>query len=365
MVGRPGRLELTDDRPEETSTVPKRAKDLAGQLLDLQVEFVIAELSGPRFAEVVARDVDDLFRIASTLTMTDVIDVPGLKASARRLGEALSNSDFVADVAVATADAIYEMPASSAHLLGEVVDREAVEALIGAVLAMSRMHDRAMDRMAESPIVAAVAGQFVTKIVGDFLQQNRQMAERVPGVSSLFSIGLGAASKVRSATVDQFLGDAAGKSGQFAIRRTNGAIRDLIRDAPLTGAAIEVWDMHASEPISELRAYLSSEELRELVTLIRDIVMTAGGTEFAGDVLDACIDSFIETHASDDIASLLTGLGIERDELVSEIVRHGTPIIAAAYARGELDTLIRARLEPFYAAPQVQALLDDAAPRPG
>jgi hypothetical protein len=344
--------------------VPSRGKVLADRLLDLHVEFVVAALTGPGFADSVARDVDDFLRFAATRTVAEVVDAPQLKVTARRLAEVLSGSALVADLTLRTADAVYEMPASSEHLLGEVVDRDAVEALVGAVLAMTRPRDRAMDRMAESPLVGAVAARFLTTIAGDFLQQNRQLAEKVPGVSSLFSLGLGAASKVRSATIDQLLGDATGKGGQFAVRRTNAAIRDLIREAPLRGAVMEVWDMHAHEPISELRAYLTEAELRELVTLIRDIVMTSGATDFAGDVLDACIDAFIETHGSDDIASLLSGLGVERDDLVSVLVRHGTPILEAAHASGELDALIRARLEPFYASPHVRALLDGGTPRP-
>lgn len=340
--------------------MPSRAQTLADQLLDLQVEFVIAELTGARFAEAVSRDVDELLQLAATRTVAEAVDGEQLKATARRLGEALSASELLADGVVAAAEAIYDLPAG--QLLGEVIDRDAVEALVGALLTMSRLHDRAMDRMADSPLAGAVASHFVTKIVGDFLQQNRQLAEKVPGVSSLFSIGLGAANKVRSATVDQLLGDAAGKSGQFAMRRTNGALRDLIKDAPLAGAAMEFWDMHAEEPISQLRAYLSAAELSEMATLIGEMLMTAGGTEYAGDVLDACIDAFLERHGSDDVASLLAGLGIERDDLVDVVLRHATPLIESAHARGELDALIRVRLAPFYASPRVRALLDDAAP---
>jgi hypothetical protein len=35
-------------------------KDVAAQLLDAQVEFVLGELSGKRLSQVIARDVDDL-----------------------------------------------------------------------------------------------------------------------------------------------------------------------------------------------------------------------------------------------------------------------------------------------------------------
>lgn len=329
----------------------------ADRLLDLQVEWVVGELTGPGFAEAVARDVDDLLRIAGTVTVADVVDRDALKASARRLAALLADSALVADTVVATAETVYELPASAGHRLGDVVDRASVEALVGAVLGMNRLHDRAMERMTHSPLAGALAGRFVTKLVGDVLAQNRALAEKVPGVSSLFSIGLGAANKVRSATVDQFLGDAAGKGGQFAIKRTNGALREMLRDAALKGAAMEFWDLHAAEPVSELRRYLSGAELREVVVLVHEIVTTVGGTDFAGEVLDACLDAAYDRHADDDVASLLEALGIDRDQLVDEVVTHGGAVIAAAQAKGELDGFVRARLAPFFDLPAVRDLL--------
>ena len=104
---------------------------------------------------------------------------------------------------------------------------------------MPTLHNRVLERLAESPLVATVATMFVTKIVGDFVNQNRQLVEKLPGARSVISFGVEAASKVRSATVDQVLGDAAGKSTQLAIHRTTSSTRDLPRDAPLHGAAME------------------------------------------------------------------------------------------------------------------------------
>ncbi len=346
--------------------MPDNPTTLADQLLDLQVEWVIGELTGPRFAEVVARDVDDLLRIARDVTVDDLVDRDALKTSLRRLADALVGSTLVGDAVVSTAEAVYELPASAQHLLGDVVDRESVEALIDAVLAMNRLHDRAMERMAESPQAGAIAGRFVTKLVGDVLAQNRQLAEKVPGVSSLFSIGLGAANKVRSATIDQFLGDATGKGGQFAVRRTNSALRDMIRDAAFKGAAMEFWDLHADEPISELREYLSGAELRDVVALVHELVTSVGGTEFAGEALDACVDAVLDAHAGQDVATLMDSLGIAREDVVDAVVTHGTTLLAAAHERGELEKLARARLAPFFALPEVRALLGGpgAAPRP-
>ena len=336
------------------------ADRLADQLLDLQVEFVVAELTGERLTALVTGAVDDFFEWAATRRLDEVVDGEALKLSGRWLIDVLSTSPLVGEVAVALAAGIYDQPAGGERRLGEVVDRGTVAALVDAVLALGRLHDRAMDRMADSPMVGLVANRFLTVLVGDLLQPNRQLAQRVPGMSSLFSLGLGAAAKVRSATVDPFLGDGAGRGGQFAVRRTNEAVRELLHDPHLARAAMELWDMHAGEPVTGLRAYLSAAEVSELVTLVVEIVASAGTTQFAADTLDACVDAVLDEFGGTDVATLVDELGVAREDLVDLLVRHGTTLIEGARDRGELDGLIRPRLAPFFASPEVRALLDRA-----
>jgi hypothetical protein len=338
----------------------KDAKELANRLLDAQVEFLLAELSGKRLAQIIARDVDDVLTLAGRLTVAELVDAEHVKAAARRLVDRVGGSALLDELVLSLSDAIYDLSASADHNLGDVVDRDPVEALIAKVLSMHALHDRALERMADSPLVATVATRFVTKIVGDFVQQNRERAERLPGMSSLLSFGTNAASKVRSATVDSFLGDAAGKSTQFAIRRTNSAMRDMIRDAPLQGAAMEIWDLHADEPISDLREYLTRQELRELVVLVQAIIESARGTDYVGALLDECIDVFFEQYGSRDVASLLPEIGVSRDDLVDELRRFLPPLIEAARSTGQLDALIRARLKPFFTSKQVLAILSES-----
>lgn len=336
------------------------ARELAERLLDAQVDFVIAEVSGERFAEVVARDVDDLLALAARVSVRDAVDANAVKQAGRLLLERVGDSALVEDMTGALSDAMYDLAASDEFRLGDVVARESVSALLAKLLSMRQLQDRALDRMTESPLVAIVASKFVTKIVSDFLQQNRARAEKLPGMSSLLSLGTSAANKVRSPFdrhLDQLLGDAAGKSAQYALRRTNNAIRELIHDAPLQDAALELWDLHADEPIGELRAYLSRQDLREAVTIVRRLLAQARTSDYAGHVLDAAVDVFFERHGARDVASVLADLGLDGDTLREQALRFARPAIEAARADGSLDALIRARLEPFFASQSVRAIL--------
>src|SRR3954451_21679228 len=62
---------------------PGMADALADRLLDAQVAWLLRELSGKRFAAVVARDVDDVLAVAGNLIVRDVVDADAVKSAAR------------------------------------------------------------------------------------------------------------------------------------------------------------------------------------------------------------------------------------------------------------------------------------------
>lgn len=329
-------------------------REVADQLLDAQVEFVLHELSGKRFAQVIARDVDDLLELADKLTVSDVLDPDVAKRVVRRVADQVGGGVLIEDVVASVAEAIYDLSASENYNLGEVVERDPVEALIVKVLSMRTLHERALSRMNDSPLVARVAQRFVSTIVSDFIAQNRQLAERLPGAKSLFSLGTSAA---RSVSRVSFVGAAADKGTQMAIRQTTGAMRDMLKEAPLRGAAMEIWDLHANEPISDLREYMSKQDLLELATLVREVVGTARSSDYVGEMLDECVDALFEKYGERTLASLLPDLGISRDDIVADLREALPRLIDAAKTDGRLEAMIRDRLTPFFHSKKVLTLL--------
>lgn len=330
--------------------------DLADKLLDAQVEFILSELTGDRLAEVVARDVHDVLAVADTMILAEVVDKEQIKKSARLFVDRIGAGPIHEPMIGAFADAIYGLSASDDYHLKDVIDREPVEELIAKIISMHTLHDRALDRLAESPLVATVASAFVNKIVGDFIDTNRKRAEKLPGMSTMMAIGQNAASRMKTVS-DGLLGDVAGKGAQFALRSSTNAIRDLIRSAPLQDAAMEIWDLHADEPVSGLREYLSRQDLSELALIVHRIAITTRNKEYFGHVLDECIDVFFENYGKHSLASLLPEVGIDHDLLVGEILAYAPPVIEQAKRDGVLAAQIRTRLAPFFHSAEVAALL--------
>ena len=336
------------------------ARTLADRLLDAQVDFLLAELTEQRLPAVIAAAVDDALAMAADMVLEQVIDAEHVKRAACRAVGQVVGSPLTADLVEQIADAMSSLEA--ADLLGAVVARERVEALVAKLLGMRTLQERFLDRLADSPAVAELAASFASRFIADVVAQNRAMAQKLPGVSSLLSLGTSAASMVRN-PLDQLLGDAAGRSAQYALRRTNGAARNPATEALLHDAALQVWDMHAGEAAGELRAYLADQDLRELAVLVFAMVLDARDSALVGEIVDTCVDVVFARYGQWDLASLLAEAGIARDDIVADLTAAAPRVIAAARRDGRLDSAIRARLEPFFHSDAVLAMLRQR-PRP-
>ncbi|WP_194820351.1 hypothetical protein [Nocardia sp. XZ_19_385] len=335
-------------------------REIAERLLDAQVEFLLAEVTGERFAEVVARDTEAVLGVADTLVFRDVVQIDDAKETVRNVIELIGGSPVIADMVGVFADSIYDNIAENHdYTLGQVVDREPVEALLEKIFGMHQAQERILDRLTESPLVATVASKFVDKLINDFMATNRERAEKIPGVSSLMSLGQSAANRAKKVADSTFVGDLAGKGAMFALKRTNNAIREMLRDAPVHSAAMEFWDLHADEPVSGLREYLSQKDLNELVLICYEIAMTTREKEFFGELVDECVEVFFTKYGDYTLAAMLPELGLSGDDIAKEILRYGPAVIEGAKSNGVLAKLIRERLEPFYTSDVVLGILGD------
>jgi hypothetical protein len=149
----------------------------------------------------------------------------------------------------------------------------------------------------------------------------------------------------------------AGRGTLYALRRVTNAIRETLREAPVHGAAMEFWDLHAGEPVSGLRDYLSQADLRELALIAHRVVVTTRNKEYVGLLLDEAVDVFFVKYGNHTLAGLLPELDVTPDDIAAEILRYGPAVLAAAKRNGVLAKLIRERLEPFYTSDQVLGIL--------
>lgn len=336
-----------------------QSTSLADQLLDAQVAWAIDLLTGAQLGELVARDVDDLLAAADGIRLDALVDPDEVKRVVRRLVATVPATEgATALVRGATEVALAGPPEPFA--IGDLVSRDHVEALVDQILGATHLAEGALDQLATSPLIGTVASRFVGRLVGEVLQANQAVADKVPGLGSLMSFGTSAASKVMGAADKQFealVGGTAGKSATFAVRRLNKIVLETLRDPTTRDAVLQVYDLFADQPVQGLDAHVEAEDLHTFVAVVHEIVAAGATSEHIAELADSLVDAFFEIYGPYPVTTLLDELGIGRDDLVADVTSFAATAIATAQANGRLEGLVRDRLAPFFSSPAVTAIL--------
>ena len=217
-----------------------------------------------------------------------------------------------------------------------------------------------MERLTDSPLVSLMASRFMGRIVGEVLQANKAVADKVPGLGSLMSFGTSAASKVMGAADKQFeglIGETMGRGGTFAVRRLNRIVIETLRDPTTREAVLEVWDLLAEEPVAGLWRFATHEEVTGVVDAVHEVVVSTVASDHVARLGEVVVEGFFDRFGGYTPTELLDELDLSRADVVADLVRIAPGAVGALRETGDLERILRAQLEPFYSSAEVTALL--------
>ena len=333
---------------------------LAARLLDAQVAWVIGRLTGAELPERIEEVVDELLALGRQVTINAAAPAELAKEVVHALLQELPASAAASTLVSVAADATYDGP-SETFTLAEVIERDHVEQALAELFAHPDALAAFLDQIAESPLVSGLTTRFVGKLVAEVVATNRAVAEKIPGMGSLVSLGAGMAGKVVGAADKQFeglLGDTAGKGTTFAMRRLNKVLIDSLQDPQAQQAALQVFDMYADTPLGGVEPLGDREGAHRVAGLAQEIAINGLASAPALALVDTLIDGFLAAYGEESPTTLVEDLGADRDLLVARAQAVAPPLIAAAIASGEVEAMVRRQLAPFWESPEVIALLE-------
>jgi hypothetical protein len=337
--------------------------DLAGRLLDAQVAWLIGRLTGPDLPAIIEEDVDDLLAAGGQVPLESLVTAAEVKDLVRLVVDKVPPSTAASTLVEMAADVAYDGPPQP-FTLADLIDRDHVEGLVDEALGLTDLAEKFLDQLTESPLVATTASRFVGRVVNDVVAANRAMAEKIPGVGPLVSFGAKSAGRVIGAAdrqLEQVLGDTAGKGAVFVMRRLNKVVVETLKDPTARDAVLEVYDLYADQPVVRLDQLGRREDAQRVAGLLQDIVIAGAPTDAVLALVDALVDGFFATYGEEPVTRLIQELDLTRDDLVAHATAIVPGLLAAAHESGEMERLVRARLEPFFSSPEVAAILADAA----
>ncbi len=335
------------------------SEPLAQRLLDAQVAYHLERLTGEGLEVLVAALADDLLAAAGRHPIDDLVDREVVTSIVVRALQTVPASAAVSGIIELATAVVLEGPAEP-FPVGELADRDQVEALLDSLLALHPVLERVGESLADVSLMGTVASRFMGRIVGEVVHANQAVADKLPGLGSLMSMGTSAASRMMGAADKQFerlVGDTVGRGGAFAVRRLNRIVIDTLLDPATRLAALESWDLVAGMQVVGLGHHATQEQVSDLAGALQDVAITGLATEQAADLAAVVVDAFFDRFGGYTPTEMLEQLDLDREELVADLVRLAASVVHAVRESGDLERLVRTQLEPFYTSPEVSRLL--------
>jgi hypothetical protein len=90
-----------------------------------------------------------------------------------------------------------------------------------------------------------------------------------------------------------------------------------------------------------------------------ELVVDTAATEHVAQVGEVVVAAFMERFGDRSPARLLEELDLDQDQVVEDLVRLAPGVVDALRGTGDLERLVRSRLEPFWASERVATILSE------
>lgn len=333
----------------------------AARLLDAQVAFMVDELTDDDAAELLAAEVTALYDDLRPVPFGELVGRDTARAVARAVLAAVGGAQAVEEMVLTLVGRLHELPAHDEHDLGDVVQWGGVEAIVDVLTRSEQLREEVLRRFSQSPAVSQLAMRFVSALVGDAVQQNRERAERLPGMKSALAVGDLAARTARGIAPKQLedvVGGVADRGAQAAMDRVSRAFVDAFDEAVVREALMEVWDLHAEDRVGGLRAYLPVEDAEAIAGNAHALWLDLHATDWFTSVVDAVVDAFVDRWEEESLGAVLEAHGLD-DVVIAGLVRDHAPAVLRTLAdHGVLEAAVRRRLTPFWHSAAAAAALE-------
>lgn len=337
--------------------------ELASQLLDAHVAFIRGQLTGPGLETLVAENLDATLADAETLTLADVVDAADIKATAHVFALDMVLGGAVPALVGDTLRKLFGHRVNNRTTLADLVPDDTFDEWLDKSLELEEAREALVHVVVTSPVFAALISELLYAGIKGYVTDSK-VADRIPGARSALKLGKKMANRARpdlADSVDARLRSYAEANTRSSLAASEEFMKGMLASPAFRDGMRAMWDEYKVVRLSELRAYVSDEDLEELFVVGYEHWQHLRGTAWLRALIDAGIDQFFATFRKHTLRALLDAVGVTPEHIRTEALRFAPRAIAALDKKDLLEPAIRRNLAPFYESPEVRAILKAGA----
>lgn len=335
-------------------------KKKAEQLLEAQVAFHTAQLTGRGFRKLVKEEIDNFYAVGKDLKLQEMVSADQIRQTARKYAIEMPIPAVIPELIGEIADHIYNHPSHDRNTFADLIDDREVREILDVILEMKALRQRIISEIGGSRLTVNLISDMLYRGIRGFVLEGTNMASTIPGASSMMKLGKSMMNKAApglekgaETSIKKYISH----NTRQIIQATERRLEKSIEKGELEKAVLNFWDEIKDEQVATLRRYVAEEEIEDIMVTGLEFWKQFRKTRYLNAMIDAGIDFFFEKYGDSSLVELLEELGITPDMVLDDAMHYAPSIIKDLKKRGILQDTLRRRLAPFYADEKTLALL--------
>ncbi len=332
---------------------PAAARKIAQHLLDLHVQHELAAWNVKAFQKWLDGELKVLFDWLQTVPLEALVTADRVHAVIQRNVIENEVPGVVAEIAGESANQLFASEIHQKTALKEILTVKQYEEFVDKLLELREQRQKGVNQIIDLPIYRDLISGVLHKAILRYFQESNLLTKNIPGVSSMLKFGKSmvnkAAPNLEDAVGSNIKAFIAGNL-DFLIRESKNYMEKHLTDAQIKSSAMDLWDAAETVTMADFQQGMDSLDLSELISLGYEFWLAFRKTEYFEQCVALIVEDFFRQYGKEPIGLLLDDLMITRERILAETDALAPRLLKSLKSSGQLEGIIRRRLEKFYFA---------------
>ena len=335
---------------------PKKMNEKAAKLLDAHVAFVIEQVTGDSFSDLVEEHVDAALEDVSKLKLKDVVSAKQVKQTARFYAAEMDIAPGIPELVGDISRRVYNHPGHDRTRLEDLLSDKEFREFARKIAEMKELRERIIREAISNPMYADMIGDVLYHGIKNYLANN-PLTKNIPGAQSLMKIGKGLMDKT-TPNLEEGLKKYVNQNTASSLRESEHFLHKHLNDDAIYDSAVDIWTKIKHQKVNEFKQYIAEDDVEDAFVIGFDYWRSLREKDYYTGFIDAGVDFFFEKYGSSTLTELLDEVGVSRDMIVRDVMHYVPGVLKALQKKKLLDGVVRRGLEPFYASETAAGILE-------
>jgi len=340
-----------------------RAERLANTMLELHIQHEMKQFETAAFTEWFESELQNQYAQFCQLKLKTLVPAKQVKAVIKRNVVDNDIPGAVMEIAGDAAAALFSSEIHRTTQLRDILSAKQYEEFVDKLLDLSEQRKHAIEHFIELPVYRDLISGVLYQAILRYIYEENMFSKHVPGVSSMLKFGKRmvdkTAPKFEDAVEDNVRSYIVNNLA-FLLRESKAFLESSLTEEDIKVSALELWDVIESSRLGDFQEGMDSVDLSEFVVLGYEFWLRFRKSDYFKRAYTLVVDHFYSAYGNAPLSELLEDLGVDPERMIQEVKAFAPDVLSALHKNGQLEGLIRRRLEGFYTSEAALTCLSES-----